>query len=688
MTTIPTPPRRGWSADTRFCAILVGVAVVIHLCLSSIGWNNTLLGPHSFRQAQTAISTFHFIQDGVTVNYITPILGPPWEIPLEFPLFQACTAWFVKATGLELDVAGRLMSWLFFISLLPACYLLLDRFRISPAHRLIFLALLLLSPLYIFFSRCFMIESAALSLAAWFLVCFDRFLTRPTVGWLLGALVFGGLAGSVKVTTFIIFLVAALLLLVGSLRTPGPMSRWQWWTRAAVAVVGPIILTGLWVAHATIVRHRNPEAAFLDQHFGFWSFGDVAQRLSPAFWGRTFRVWAGEIVSEAGIALLVLYYGWLGGHYRLAVTGCLIAFLSGQLIFSNLYFVHSYYFYASGLFLVAALGFFLAELLQHQALSVRTRWVMTAVVLGLQISAYFRTYRDFQHKNIPLPESIAVLHAITKPDDIVIILGQDWDCSFPYYAERRALMLLKVREFDPEGVSRSIKRLDRNKIAAILIDGAHWRDNDFVQKAFGALEPGSVPFVFTQDLGIWVPKNRQLAMRDEFDAHLFPSFQLTPENNPTGQPRTILARQIQRRGEFKNFHPRPIRATAVNDFTIASVNFKEVISAHATTEFVFQPVTATRHISAIYGISEGAYGGKDATDGVEFVVTARQTDGTEKTLFHRLLDPQQAVGDRGPQELDLKVDVPPNTEVYLRTLPGPANSYSFDWAYWGGITLE
>ena len=57
------------------------------------------------RQAQTAITTFHFLQDGVKWDYITPILGPPWEIPLEFPLFQACTAWLVQATGLELDVA-------------------------------------------------------------------------------------------------------------------------------------------------------------------------------------------------------------------------------------------------------------------------------------------------------------------------------------------------------------------------------------------------------------------------------------------------------------------------------------------------------------------------------------------------------------------------------------------------------
>lgn len=688
MSTATT--RHGWSAETRFCAILFGVAFLIHLWLSSIGWNNTLLGPHSFRQAQTAITTYYFIQDGVTLNYITPILGPPWEIPLEFPLFQACTAWFVQATGLDLDVGGRLMSWMFFISLLPACFLMLARFRVPPAHRLIFLALLLLSPIYIFFSRSFMIESAALSLAMWFLVCFDRFLLKPHVGWFAGTLVFGGLAGAVKVTTFLVFLTAALLLLVGQLRSrnsAGPTAR-STWLRSAVAVIGPVIVTLVWLVHVTVVRHRNPEGGFLDQHFGYWSFGDIWQRLSPAFWTRTFSVWSGEILSEAGIILLVLYYGLLGGKYRGAVTGCLLAFVSGQLIFSNLYFVHSYYFYASGVFLVAALGFVISELLNHPSFGIRTRWGVTMVVLGLQIGAYARTYRDFQRKNIPVPESVAVLNAITKPDDMVVILGQDWDCSFAYYARRRALMLLRPRELDPEGVSRTLQRIDRSKIGAILVDGALWRDGAYAARAFGSLEVGPRPFLFVQDLGIWVPKSHQLAVRDEFDSSRFPDFTLAPDDTATGRPRTILTRQIARRREFRGFHPRPIRATAVNDFTASITNFKEVVSAHATTEFVFRPATPTRHITAVYGIGEGAYGGKDSTDGVEFVVGITTPSGGEKVLFRRLLVPDHAFGDRGMQTLDLSVNLPPNTEFFFRTLPGPANSYAFDWSYWGGINLE
>jgi hypothetical protein len=249
-------------------------------------------------------------------------------------------------------------------------------------------------------------------------------------------------------------------------------------------------------------------------------------------------------------------------------------------------------------------------------------------------------------------------------------------------------MLPAVREFDPEGIARSIARLDTSKVAAVLIDGARWSDTNFVRRAFGGLQMGDRPFLFIQDLGIWVPESRQPALRDAYDAHRFPSFQLAAEQNLTGKPRTLLARQIQRRSEFSMFSPRPIRATAVNDFTADKVEFSRVMSAHATTEFVFRPTNPISHVTAVFGIADGSYAGKDKTDGVEFVISERQPDQTEKILFRRMLDPALHANDRGLQKLDLPVVVAPDREITFRTLPGPASNASFDWSYWGEIKLE
>ena len=668
--------------------IVFGLAVVAHIHLATLGIGNTLLGPHSFRQVQTAISTFYFVQDGVTFNYVTPILGPPWQIPLEFPLFQACVAWLVKVTGNDLDLTGRLVSWGFFFTLLPACYILLERFSVPRAHRLLFLSLVLLSPLYIFFSRSFLIESLALSLSAWFLVCFDRFVRRGDAAWFLGAFILGALAGSVKITTFAIFLVAGVGLLIASAVAPTKISRIRVLLRGAGVVIGPIVLSMLWLIRATKVRHQNPESAFLDQHFGFWSFGDLEQRISPEFWSRTFAVWSGEITSEAGILLLVLYYGWLGGRYRWVITGCLAVFLSGQLIFANLYFIHSYYFYANALFLLAALGFFFSELLLTPVAGPRTRWVLIAGVLAFQLNAYARTYYEFQSKNTPLPATIELLKTITKPEDLLVVIGHDWDASFPYYAGRRALMIPKWNQTDFSAIIRSVARVDPKQVGAIVFSRAQWNDGDFMRQAFGALDPGIAPFLYIQDLGIWIPRHRQAAIRETFDSRRFPDFIIAPEENISGQPRTLLARQIARRAEFARFKLRPSRATGLVDFTSATVNSKEILIAHAISELAFVPAHATRRIAASFGISDGAVSPKGSTDGVEFTITAVTADKNEVVLYRRFLDPASHVDDQGPQSISVDVDVPARAEIIFRTLPGPKGNRSFDWSYWGEIVLE
>ena len=672
-----------------FCLVVFISALLLHLGLGSVGLSHTLMGRHGFRPVQTAVSTYYMLQDGIAVGYRTPLMGPPWEMPLEFPLYQAAVAETVRLTGLDLDLTGRLVSWAIFLGALPAGYLLLGRFRVPPSHRLLFLALLLLSPLYLFFSRSFLIESTALTLGLWFLVCFDRGLARLHAGWLAGAVVCGALAGMVKVTSFAVFLIAALLLLIAALRAPGRPAAWRLWWHAGLLIAGPLLASVFWVVHTAAIRHRNPENLFLDIAFGFWSFGDLAQRLSAGFWLKTYRVWSGPILSEAGIALIVLYYCWLRGRYRGAVTGCLIAFLSGQLIFSNLYFVHDYYFYANGLFLVAAAGFFLAELLEQPALPRRLKWIFATAILALQLSAYDRTFLEEQRTNVEPPPVCDLLNAISGPEDLIIILGHDWDGYIPYYAHRPALMLRAGRERDRADVRRSMERLDPAKVAAVLINGAQWHDTAFIRETMDSLHLGSRPlFSNARDLGIWVPEGRQPALRDEFNPARFPLFQISPEENTSGKPRTLLARAISQDPAFAEFSPRPIRATCLNDFSISPVDSRRMLNAPATTELAFRVPPGATRITGAYGILDGAYAGREFTDGVEFVISEHRPDGTETVIFRRLLNPRWVIGDRGPQALDLAVPPKMSGELVFRTLPGPANNASFDWSYWGAVQIR
>lgn len=72
---------------------------VTNLLLTTRGWNLPILDAHAFRQTQTALTSYWFVQEGFKLDYITPVLGPPWEIPLEFPLYQWIAAALHQVSG-------------------------------------------------------------------------------------------------------------------------------------------------------------------------------------------------------------------------------------------------------------------------------------------------------------------------------------------------------------------------------------------------------------------------------------------------------------------------------------------------------------------------------------------------------------------------------------------------------------
>src|SRR6476620_12070476 len=68
--------------------IIFGMVFIFSLWAVSQGWNHPLMDFHSFRQTQTAISTAYLIQGGNWLSSETPVLGAPWSIPFEFPVYR------------------------------------------------------------------------------------------------------------------------------------------------------------------------------------------------------------------------------------------------------------------------------------------------------------------------------------------------------------------------------------------------------------------------------------------------------------------------------------------------------------------------------------------------------------------------------------------------------------------------
>ena len=436
-------------------AIRNTLVIVFLLCLglnfycSLIGFSDPISKHHAFRKAQTAISAYYTVRDGFKLAYETPVLGAPWSIPMEFPLYQWTVASVTMLTGMPLDVAGRLVSLFFFYCCLPVIFLLARSAGLGRAQSLLPLCLVLLCPLYIYWSRTFMIESMALFFSLSFLLCFTRYRLQPR-NWLLALAVGCGiLGGLVKITTLFVSSIPVIIWGASDIFTAfrkrgkdtGKIKELFKTAGVYALTLGvPVVLAVLWTRYADSVKARNPLADFLlSSHLTAWNFGTFGFRFSWKCWQGYFDfMQTAQIGPLVGLCALLPLAIWKSPLRNWGILA-LCAYLGGPLVFSNLYYVHDYYSYANTVFLVLAMSFGLLSLQ-------RLRWggaasLVLLLLLGISFgSCYVRGYLPDQAFSTLVPPQCLLLRQVLDPDEVIFINDQEWNSYGPYYAQRRALM--------------------------------------------------------------------------------------------------------------------------------------------------------------------------------------------------------------------------------------------------------
>jgi hypothetical protein len=310
----------------------------------------------------------------------------------------------------------------------------------------------------------------------------------------------------------------------------------------------------------------------------------------------------------------------------------------------------------------------------------------------LQLLSYARWFFPGQKHNEPVTELMRIVHDLTDPEDTVVVLGQDWNGVIPYYAQRRALLLTAGRERDPAAIARSTARIDPARVGAALPYGHIRSDPSFVRQTMGTLGMGSAPLLTSDILqvSLWIPQRKLAAVRDRLPLHPYTTMNLVPAAPALGDTITLGARDISQMHEFSVLPQRPVRATSSAAITITEVGTAQVLNAHATSELAYRVPPGLQRITARFGIHEAAYADPAGrTDGVEFAVVIVDGSKHERVLYSRLLDPANNVADRGRQSLEITLqETPLSGEILFRTLPGPENNNSFDWAYWNAIELH
>lgn len=430
-------------------AVFLAAVLAVHLHFVRIGWGNSIGGPQDFRQSQTAIAAGFIAEEGPMLATKVPVLGPTWRIPFEFPVYQHVVAGWHRVTGYPLDTSGRLVSLAcFYLCLLPLGYML-RRLGFKPPDVLLTLALVAASPIYLFWSRAFLIESMALLLSLLFIAALLRHLKAPGWRWLAFAMSVGTLAALTKFTTFSIAFGFVVLWLGATIVSGDAAAEWRRNVKGvagiAAALLIPVAAGWMWTQYLQHVWVQSPLTRGTGDSIHAWNFGSWELRQSPAFWGRFGEYAIGKVTINF-LPWLIGFAAFALAPFRWRLTGlCAFgAWLSGPLVWANLFYVHDYYQYATALFGLIWIASGLIGLgTRWPLLGIPVRLVLVILTLALLASYSKTSYHEAQVYDWgrERAEFAREVGARVPPEDVILVVGEDWNPMMAYYSGRYALMV-------------------------------------------------------------------------------------------------------------------------------------------------------------------------------------------------------------------------------------------------------
>ena len=429
--------------------------VAVLLLALGVSWNQPLLDMHDFRQTQTAISAYWMTRGGPLWLYETPLFGPDWRVPFEFPLYQ----WLVAALAgsglpLSLDQSGRLVSVAALLACLWPLRVSLRLFGAAPELVGTACVLFLAAPIHVFWGRSVMIETLALLLAMGFTAVVQAMVARRQYALAWPATLLATAAAAVKITTFFGFAALAGAVVAVAIASDLRAHRLRQAASLAVAAALPVAIALAcllyWLHVSDAAKSASPLTAWLtSDQLSAWNHGTLAQRFSSAFWldtvaGRSAR----DILGYGAWLIPLVFAASLLRRDRRGMAGlCLVPlafFLLPMLVFTNLHLIHNYYQVANAVFLVV-----FAAAAIHFASRGRARWlapVLTgACVVGMLVHGWQHFLPPMRQDTAAHPAiAIArVIRAEVDRDDILVTAGLNWAATVPYYSQRRALMILR-----------------------------------------------------------------------------------------------------------------------------------------------------------------------------------------------------------------------------------------------------
>ncbi len=409
------------------------------------------LDNYSFRQTQTALTAYWLLKNGFSLAYETPVAGQPWSIPFEFPIYQYIVALITKLSGLSLNAVGRLVSYLFLVLCLIPTKSITRNLNFPKSVFYIFTALLFSSPIYLYWGRTFMIETAALFftiVAIKFFVDIIQNKNSSTNQFFF--LLFMTLSLLQKATTGLpVLAILCFLYVFLNIRNAQSLKNFIFSKGILSTLIYfgiPLAISIFWTMYTDHIKTLNGLGTNLTSNALIsWNWGTLHQRLSFALYRDIIwtRIFERNLSGMLGIAILIVS---LCTNAKNQIKIIMLISISLGFIplflFTNLHIVHDYYQVANVIFLIYAIAIALGSAL-HNYSCVKPIIVLTLIMVTSNYFCFYKNYLGaikavFNKEN---SRDFAVSDKLKKeiaPEKHFIAFGNDWSSSFAYLSERKS----------------------------------------------------------------------------------------------------------------------------------------------------------------------------------------------------------------------------------------------------------
>lgn len=411
-----------------------------------------------FRQTQTAFGVRSILRNDMSIlGADIPVLGPPWKIPLEFPLYQYISAIASRITGAEVVYASLLTASLIFTACGVATFYLL-RMTIGSGPARIALGIFFFSSFGLFHGTSVRIDFTSVLFFLIAMIALIKFLVIPRIYLMAFIFLFASLGALTKITTAIPWVFFGMLPLMF-------LSNSQVQTKVKLSLVlfASFVPTLIWNRYADSIKSENTHTRFLmSENLYEWNFGTIKQRTDMKLWQHLFDHFFGSTIGNYYLVFLFVLIALFFSQHQKMVWIFVAIFVSGPAIFANLYLVHDYYAIAVFPALVAVIAVAICALSESLKTHIRSNHSRLLPLLAsvFLIILSWTSSEGIENMNSVVPRELIrpfpefdEIKEFTNSDDYLLVINPDWDPTLLFLVDRKGLMLR------PDGTRPTVSEL-------------------------------------------------------------------------------------------------------------------------------------------------------------------------------------------------------------------------------------